>query len=171
MTRWILAIALVATLLPVAWLGGLHNLVRGASDDGKEGATVSTPNRSQALKRPSTQLVRGIGFVEPAKEIRRLVFNVDGVIENVSAQIGERVAGGEILAVLTNGEEKATVAEAEQQLALAVAERDQLSAGAHPDEIAGARHMVESMEQQLRDARNQHQRTENLATNSAASLE
>src|SRR5262245_12973692 len=94
-------------------------------------------------------IVRGPGYVEPASEMRRLVFKVDGVIQKCNFEIGSHVKAGDVLVSLCNEEEIAAVAVAEQDLALATAERGQLLSGINRFRIAAAESKVEMLRDQL----------------------
>lgn len=115
--------------------------------------------------------VRGLGYVEPVSEIRRLVFRIDGVIQTCPVQLGRRVAKDELLATLANGDVQAAVSEAEAQLALAIAEREQLLAGIRPHQIVAAQRNVELREEQLRFARLHRDRIDRLAATKATATQ
>ena len=130
----------------------------------------ATPPANPRSRRPSTpQRIRGIGYVEPASEIRRLVFKVDGVIEQVPVEVGERVLDGAVLMTLRNHDEQAALVEATKQLSVAVAERDQLLAGAHPDEIEAARCRLDVLREDLQLAQKNDRRIRELAEKHAVS--
>jgi HlyD family secretion protein len=115
------------------------------------------------------QRIRGIGYVEPASEIRRLVFKIDGVVEHVAVDVGDHVEGGAVLMTLRNHDEQAALAEANKQLSVAVAQRDQLLAGAHPDEIEAARCRLDVLRENLRLAQKNDRRIRELAEKHAVS--
>ncbi|MGD9715154.1 MAG: HlyD family secretion protein [Thermomicrobiales bacterium] len=117
------------------------------------------------------EIVRGIGYVEPASEIRRLVFKIDGVIDQMAVEVGQFVHAGEVLAVLQNHDEQADVAEAEQQCELAVAEQQQLLAGVHPEQIIAARRNAELLEELVRFAVKQQRRIDALTARGVATNE
>jgi HlyD family secretion protein len=79
--------------------------------------------------------VQGVGYVEPATEIRRLAFRYPGVIGRCAGQVGQAVRRGEVLMEQDNAEEKAAVALAESTLAVARSELARLLAGVNPEEI------------------------------------
>lgn len=164
MNKLLAVSVLLATGSAVAWFSGADKLVLRSGE-----ASPPESARSGTTPRPTDeiQLVRGIGYVEPASEIRRLVFKVDGVIDSVHVAVGQTVDAGAVLVSLRNHDEQAAVAEAEQQLAVATAERDQLLAGAHPDEIEAARRRLDVVAEQLRFAKKHHRRIEELAQKSA----
>lgn len=116
------------------------------------------------------RIVRGLGYVEPVSEMRRLVFQVEGVIETVPVQIGQRVEAGAVLMTLYNATEKAALVEAEQQLRLAVAKHDQLFAGVHPDQILAAKKKIDVLKERLAYAEKHHKRAAALAANKAGAV-
>lgn len=83
----------------------------------------------------SSRWVHGVGYVEPATEIRRLVFRYPGVVGRCAAQLGQAVKQGEVLVEQDNAEEKAAVALAESSLAVAESELAKVLAGVNPEEI------------------------------------
>lgn len=148
-------------------------LIVGACSTGyllRDGASPVASPAEAAEARRKPEVVRGIGFIEPAGEIRRLLFRSDGIIESCRAEIGQRVKQGDLLMTLESGVQRAAVAVAEQELALAVAQRDQTLSGVHPLEIAAAERQVEQLRAQLRHAQRHSQRLEQLYQRKAASL-
>ena len=83
--------------------------------------------------------IHGVGYVEPAGEVRRLAFKHAGVVEHCAVEIGQRVAAGERLLTLRATEEHAAVAEAEAAVALAQAELAQVRAGVNALQIQAVR--------------------------------
>lgn len=79
--------------------------------------------------------IQGIGYVEPASEIRRLSFKHPGILADFKVQIGQRVNVGETLAIQQNAEEQAAVIAAESHLLTAQANLEKVLAGINPYEI------------------------------------
>lgn len=154
----------VLTLLVAAALGASLYLWRAAN------ATEDASQMSEVTL-PTPRVVRGLGYVEPVTEVRRLVFKIDGVIETVAVQLGQRVRAGELLVALRNTDEQAEVAAAEQALALAVAEREQLLAGIHPDQILATHRRIDVLSEQLSYAEKQHKRIASLAAKNVTTTE
>ncbi|MEX0612346.1 MAG: efflux RND transporter periplasmic adaptor subunit [Pirellulales bacterium] len=92
------------------------------------------------------RFIRGVGYVEPASEIRNLTFKVDGVVETCPVQVGQMVEAEEILSTLRNHDERSAIVVAEQELSLAKAERNKLLSGVHPAEVVRATHRVAKLE-------------------------
>lgn len=79
--------------------------------------------------------IQGIGYVEPASEIRRLVFKHPGILGEYKIQIGQQVNAGETLAIQQNAEEQTAVVAAESRLLSAKADLEKVLAGINPYEI------------------------------------
>jgi len=82
--------------------------------------------------------IQGVGYVEPASEVRRLAFKSMGVIEACAVEVGKAVTKGDILMALRNAEERAALTAAEMDLTLVQAERDKVFSGVHKFEISAA---------------------------------
>lgn len=142
--KWLivfLAAAVVALSLTI-WPGGRLNV--------RDAATPVAAARSQGPSASVKRTVQGIGYVEPAAELRRLVFKSEGVIASVPVEIGQWVEAGELLMTLDSRDEAADFAVAEQELEVARAEREQLVAGMHQQKIAAATRRIERLEEQVR---------------------
>ena len=83
--------------------------------------------------------IYGVGYVEPASEVRRLAFKTGGIIAFCNAEVGIQVHAGEPLMRLRDEVERAAERAAEAELALAQAERSKILSGVHPAEIAAAK--------------------------------
>jgi HlyD family secretion protein len=113
--------------------------------------------------------IAGIGFIEPESEIRRLVFSIDGVIEQCLIQVGDRVRCGQTLMVLRNHKEKAAVALARREREMAQADRKKVLAGAERNELEAARRQCELATEKQRHAKLERERYAVLRRSSAAS--
>jgi len=102
--KWLaLMVVVVAVGLSLAvWPGGM--LAPKAQPDREP--VASGPQHSSPRRRE----IQGIGYVEPATEVWRLVFKIDGVIETCAVEVGRRVKRGDLLMSLANREEAAAVA-------------------------------------------------------------
>ncbi len=118
-----------------------------------------------------SRTIRGMGYAEPASEIRRLTFKVDGVIRECRVHLGQRVRAGETLAVLHNREEDAAVRVAEQELALAEAERARIFSGVNPHQIEAARRRIDRLQAQVQHAQACLARREELRSRNAVAEE
>lgn len=154
--RWFVGLSVVALVAALAlalsgWLCGMPEAkVRADHSYVASGRPGESPRRQREIQ--------GIGYVEPASEVRRLVFKIDGVIGSCAVEVGQHVSRGAVLMSLANSEEAAALAVAERDLAAAVAERDRTMAGTHAHQIAAARSKVELVQTRLRYLKRHAQR-------------
>ena len=120
---------------------------------------------------PSAHVIRGVGYVEPDSEIRKLTFKVDGVIESCSLQVGQTLKAGDVLATLRNHDEKAAVVVAAQELNLAKADRAKLLSGVHPSKIEASQRRVARLNDRLRYSRQVYDREAGLQEQKASTKE
>jgi HlyD family secretion protein len=113
--------------------------------------------------------VHGVGYVEPASEVRRLVFKNNGVIDQCRVHAGDKARKGEVLMTLRNQEEQAALRSAEKELQLAIAERDKVLRGINPFEIAVAEKKLDLFRGQLRFLIREQERTQGMFRNRAVS--
>lgn len=111
--------------------------------------------------------IHGVGYVEPASEVRRLSFARGGRITQCRVEPGQRVDAGAVLAQQDCSEEAAALALSEAELALAVAELDALMDGAHPAEVDSLRAREQAAAADLRLARQELDRQHSLSRNGA----
>jgi HlyD family secretion protein len=121
---------------------------------------VAQPATSKPIAAPSA--IYGIGYVEPASDIRKLTFKIDGVIEKCPVHIGQQVAAGAVLATLRNNDEQSAIAVTEKQLLLAKAVRDRLVSGVHPAELEAAQRRIAALEVRLKFFQQQYNREMSL---------
>jgi HlyD family secretion protein len=129
----------------------------------------SIPEIVRADTRGAPQCIQGIGYVEPACEVRRLVFRVNGVIDQCPARVGDRLKKGELIMSLNNQEPKAALAIAEREMALAVAERRKVLSGVNPFQIAAAERQLDLCQEQVRYSQRERERSRVLLAGRAAS--
>lgn len=160
--KWLVVVLAAAALaLSLAiWPGGMLN-VRPALPSAVAAGLESSPA-------PAKRAVQGIGYVEPAAEVRRLVFKAEGVIASVPVQIGQWVEARELLMTLDSRDEAAAVSVAEQDLAVARAEREQLVAGMHQHKIAAAKRRIERLEEQVKHHEKHRDRIARLHTSKSS---
>lgn len=113
--------------------------------------------------------IQGIGYVEPASEIRRLAFKHPGILGKYTVEIGQQVKAGDTLAIQQNSEEQAAVAVAESQLTAAKAELEKVLAGVNPFEIEAKRHAQRVSNLDAEYAHRKLERIEKLRGNKFAS--
>lgn len=98
-----------------------------------------------------------------------LAFQVDGRIERLAVQEGDRVVAGQLLAVLDTGYFNDTLAIARARQAAQQATVDKLEAGSRAQEIARAQADLAEAEAALANARQTFERQKELVKTSAAS--
>lgn len=113
--------------------------------------------------------IAGIGYVEPATEIRRLVFPLDGVIGQCVVEVGDCVKRNDILIVLRNHKEKQALVVARSEYEMALADRKRILAGVESNELEAARRQCEIAAEKVRHAELEHTRFATLRKSSAAS--
>lgn len=113
--------------------------------------------------------VQGIGYVEPASEVRRLAFKHPGILGDYKVQIGQQVKAGDVIAAQRNLEEQTAVSVAESQLAAARAEWEKVLAGVNPYEIEAKRNAQHYASLDAEYAKRKVERIERLQSNKFAS--
>lgn len=113
--------------------------------------------------------IQGIGYVEPASEIRRLAFKHPGILDEYKVQLDQQVKAGSILAVQHNAEEQAAVAVAESQLLAAKADLEKVFAGINPNEIEAKKNAQRVSALDAEYARRKLERIKQLRSNKFAS--
>lgn len=103
------------------------------------------------------------GMVDPIDGKVQIFSEVEGVIERVEVQEGQRVRRGDVLAVIRGDRQAADVEIARAELALAEAKLGRLEAGTGAEERAAARAKVRAAEEELVYARNELERLQGLA--------
>jgi HlyD family secretion protein len=143
--KWFVLLFMAAVALClVVWPGGA--LAPKAQGDREP------PDEREYPAAPQGRTVQGIGYVEPAGEVRRLVFKIDGVIDECAVDLGDRVNRGDVLMTLANREEAAAVVVAEEDHKQALAEREQVLAGVNEHQIAAAKSKVDAIKERVRHA-------------------
>jgi multidrug resistance efflux pump len=113
--------------------------------------------------------VEGVGYVEPASEIRNLSFQVGGVIAACQVEVGQQVKKGTSLLTLANDEEIAQVRVAEAGLRVAEAERARVVHGINEHRIEAARREVEARQARLTFLEREFRRVEDLRSGETVS--
>ncbi len=127
--------------------------------------------RSSTAAAPSTEgsWIHGVGYIEPAGEVRRLAFRHAGVVAHCAVELGQQVTAGTVLMTLRDAEERAAVVEAEAAVALAQAELAQLCAGVSPRQIAAVRAGKAAAEAGAAYAEQAYARQQQLVASNASS--
>jgi multidrug resistance efflux pump len=132
---------------------------------------VAPTPRSDPPPAATPRVLRAVGYIEPTSDVRKLTFEVDGVIESCRVKIGQQVQAHDELAVLRNNDQQAEVAVAEAQLLLAQAERDKLLSGVHPRQLEATEHRVARLQERARYAQRRYDRQADLFAKNAGTLE
>ena len=105
----ILAASLIAAAAAAFWVAGALPV--------RSGPARHVTTERTVLENLTT--IRAVGYVEPASEVRKLTFEVDGIIDDCRVTIGQAVKAGDELAILRNNDQQAEVVVAEKQLTVA----------------------------------------------------
>jgi multidrug resistance efflux pump len=154
--RWFVLIVVLSAL----GAGGVAFLSPGKKSDPAPAAIPSAP---------SSGVVDGIGYAEPASELRRLNLKVDGLIAGCPVAVGQRVEKGAPILHLDNEDEQAAVAVAQKELDQARAALRQLVAGVNPFRIEAAERERDRVSEQLVHAERLLKRRQALVSKQIAS--
>jgi HlyD family secretion protein len=113
--------------------------------------------------------IQGIGYVEPASEIRRLAFKHPGILGEYKIKLGQTVKAGDLLAVQQNNEEQAALTVAESQQLAAKADLEKVLAGVNPYEIEAKKNAQRVSALDAEYAHRKLDRIEQLRSNKFAS--
>jgi multidrug resistance efflux pump len=113
--------------------------------------------------------IEGIGYVEPASQVRRLVPKTGGVIKACSRKAGDVVRKGEVIVTLHDEKEAAAVALARRQLEVARAEEAQVQSGINPFRIRAAEKAVARWQEEWEHATKEAARNQRLVHSGAVS--
>ncbi len=120
------------------------------------------PPGSSIVDDSQRQEVQGIGHVEPASEVRRLMFRTGGVIRSCPVQAGDRAGKGDVLLELDNSTHQADVELARRQLDQARADAAHVNAGVNPYRLKVLEQSIERLREKVRHAGTDIERYEKL---------
>lgn len=115
-----------------------------------------------AADAPTPGVVAGPGLVEPKSETIRVSAQVGGKLAQVLVDEGDRVAAGQVLAVLINDDLRARVASAQAELRAREADARRVANGARGEERRQAGAEVRQAEADVEHARADHTRAAQL---------
>jgi ABC exporter DevB family membrane fusion protein len=151
--KWLLIIALAAacgsSLIFLVWR--------------PTGQSPEQPAASGRSAPSSAGVFEGIGYVEPASEVRRLMARTGGVIRSCAVRQGDVVRKGDLLLELDGSTQRADVELARTQLAQARADAADVGAGVNPYRLKVLERTLERLREKLRHARAEVERYEKLA--------
>jgi ABC exporter DevB family membrane fusion protein len=156
--KWLLFLALAATCG-----SSLLFALRRAATSPPAQVAAST------LGGPGGGALEGLGYVEPASEIRQLYPKTGGVIKACYVKVGDVVRAGDLLLALHDEKEASAVALARRQLEVARAEEAQVKSGVHEQRVRAAEKAVARLEAEYRHAAQEANRTRRIYLRRAAS--
>jgi HlyD family secretion protein len=113
--------------------------------------------------------VEGIGYVEPASEVRKLTPRAAGVIRRCYVKAGDKVRKGAVLMELDLATQQAEVHVARRNLALAQADEAFTKSGINPLQIKVVERTVERLQEKLRLSRAEADRAKRMIATRAIS--
>jgi multidrug resistance efflux pump len=113
--------------------------------------------------------IQGIGYVEPASEVRKLMLRTGGVIKTCNVNVGDTVRQGATLLELDDATQKAEVEVARKNRDLARAEAVHISAGTNPYKLRVVEELIERCREKVRHYRNEAERSDRLVARNATS--
>jgi len=159
--KWFLCIALTAAVTSGV---SYWQFVYAPAQAGSEQVSLPEPP-------PTRIMMHGIGYVEPASEVRKLMLRTGGVIAHCYVRAGDKLCKGEKILDLDNSTQKAEVAVAQKNLDLVRAEAEHVKSGINPYQIKVAELAVERLLEKLRFAQSEAERSRKLSNTRSISLE
>jgi HlyD family secretion protein len=114
------------------------------------------------LGESKSQFIAAPGRVEPASEEINVGAEISGKLRSVLVEEGDRVARGQVIAMLENSEYKARLASAEAQLAHRQAELERITNGSRNEERAEAFAAIKEAEAVVKNVQSQLVRRQKL---------
>lgn len=128
-------------------------------------STASSPEQAPTIY-PSEQngrsVIEGIGYVEPASELRRLMFRTSGVIRSCFVKAGAVVRKGDLLCELDNSTQYADLELARKQLSQAKADAADVNAGINPYRLKVLERTIDRLSEKVQHANADLKRYEQL---------
>lgn len=140
-------------------------LSRGGKEPVKEAAGPAPRSVAVSVEEVESQtltrLLQVRGQVRPVREVN-VVPKISGIVCRLGADVGQRVAAGDVLLELEGDELRAQVRQAEAALTAARAGLEKLLAGPRPEELAQIQSAVNQAETNFRKAQANLERMEEL---------
>ena len=155
--RWPIIVVLVVVAAIVLSRGGKEPVKEVVSPAPRPVAVSVEEVTSETL----TRLLQVRGQVRPVREVN-VVPKIGGVVCRLEADVGQRVAAGDVLLELEGDELRAQVRQAEAALTAARAGLEKLLAGPRPEELAQIEAAVNQAETNFRKAEANLERMEEL---------
>jgi multidrug resistance efflux pump len=116
---------------------------------------------------PSSEVIEGIGYIEPASELRRLTSRVNGIVIRCVAKEGQTLNPGDLIIELDRAVEERARDVAQARLALARSRLAELDSGVNRHRIQVAERMLDRMAEAYRHAVSEFERQESLSAQRA----
>lgn len=117
------------------------------------------------------RVIHGVGYVEPAAEVRKLMLRTGGVVRRCYVKVGDKVKKGEKILELDSDTQKAELMVARKSLELVKAEAEHVKAGINPYQIKAVEHSLERLQEKLRHAQSEIERSRRLIQTRSTSPE
>jgi HlyD family secretion protein len=134
--------------------------------------TANGPDRvttSTRIEPGGSSSIEGIGYVEPASEVRQLSPKTGGVIQACNVKVGDVVRKGDLILTLHGEKEAMGVSLARKQLEVARAEEEQVKSGVNHYRIVAAEKTVARCQAEYKNAVQESDRFRKLFTTRATS--
>lgn len=160
--KWLISTALGLMVLGVA----IWNPAVG--EDSSPTAKASSRDDSPSID-PLARQIQGIGFVEPAGEVRRLMLRTGGVIKDCPVHCGDLLKKGEVIMTLDDSTQRAELEVAKAQLELAKADAENVNVGVNPYRLKVVEQAIERIEEKHRFIKMEAERSRILIASRATS--
>ena len=150
--KWLVALSL---LVGAVWVLKSRNAL-------PEVGSERSPSPSR-----SPQTIEGLGYIEPASELRKLTPKVNGIVRRCVAAEGQRLKPGDVILELDSAVEERALEVAQAKLALAKSRLIELDAGINPHRIRTAERTLERLREAHRFAVTEFERQVSLSARKA----
>lgn len=134
-------------------------------------AQAGSEHHSTPEPLPTRTVMQGIGYVEPVSEVRKLMMRTGGVIRHCYVKAGDKLNKGEKILELDDATQKAEVAVARKNLKLVQAEAEHIKVGINPYQIRAVEQSLERLQEKLRHAQSEVERSSQLIRTRSTSPE
>ena len=125
---------------------------------------------SEPLRSPSAETIEGLGYVEPASELRRLTSKVNGIVRRCVAQEGQQLNSGDVILELDRAVEERVLDVARAKLTLAKSRLAELDSGVNPHRIRVAERTMDRLAEAYRHAVSEFDRQEALVATKVTTM-
>ncbi len=143
MKKWLLLVVLASAVSVIGfWRTHLPATVPGS--------VPPSGSASPLVPSVESEEFQGIGYVEPASEVRKLMLRTGGVIKSCQVEVGDTIRKGCLLMELENATQKADVELARKNLAMLTAEAVHVNAGVNPYRLKVLERCIERLREKVR---------------------